>query len=66
MGKESEFKFKKHDNIGAADADDDNILIDCFVDTGDLNILLDCNDPHSIIVGRTGRPSGADRRGQRP
>jgi len=54
MSKSKEFKFRKHDNIGAADAEDDKYLIDCFVDSGDLEILRDCNGPHSIIVGRTG------------
>lgn len=54
MRRVREFRFRKHDNIGAADADDDNFLIDCFVDTGDLATLLDCHDPKSILVGRTG------------
>jgi len=54
MSGQKDFKFKKHDNIGAADAEDDQYLMDCFIDTGDLETLLDCRDPHSIIVGRTG------------
>lgn len=49
-----QFKFLKHDNIGAADAIDDKFLSDCFVDTGDMAILADCEDPRSIVVGRTG------------
>jgi hypothetical protein len=49
-----EFRFRQHDSIGAADADDDKLLIDCFVDTGDLSVLLDCREPRSIVVGRTG------------
>lgn len=49
-----EFKFRQHDTVGAADADDDRFLIDCFVDTGDLGILLDCREARSILVGRTG------------
>jgi len=50
----AEFRFRKQDSIGAADADDDKLLVDCFVDTGDLSPLLDCGDPRSIVVGRTG------------
>lgn len=49
-----QFKFLKHDNIGAADAIDDKFLSDCFVDTGDIDILADCSDPRSLVVGRTG------------
>jgi hypothetical protein len=49
-----QFKFLKHDNIGAADAIDDEFLSDCFVDTGDIAILEDCGDPRSLVVGRTG------------
>jgi hypothetical protein len=54
MSRQKDFKFIKHDNIGAADAEDDKYLMDCFIDTGDLETLLDCRGPHSIIVGRTG------------
>lgn len=54
MSKQKEFKFRKHDSIGAADAEDDKYLVDCFIDTGDLETLLDCRGPHSIVVGRTG------------
>lgn len=50
----SEFKFAKNDVIGAADAEDDVLLSECFVDTGDLAALINCGDPRSIIVGRTG------------
>lgn len=52
---ETQFCFRKHDNIGAADAiDDTQFLADCFVDTGELGVLLDCNEPKRIVVGRTG------------
>jgi len=54
MSKGRDFKFRRQDNIGAADADDDGYLQECFVDTGDLETLLDCCNPKSIVVGRTG------------
>ena len=57
---ENHFVFKKHDDIGAAAAEDDSLfLADCFVDTGDLEHLKDCNDPKRIIVGRTGAGKSA-------
>jgi len=49
-----EFKFLKNDVVGAADAEDDSLLLDCFVDTGDLSNLRNCADTRSIVVGRTG------------
>lgn len=52
---EGRFVFRRHDNIGVADAEQDqNFLRNCFVDTGDLAILRDCNNPCRILVGRTG------------
>lgn len=54
MSKGRDFKFRRQDNIGAADADDDVYLQECFVDTGDIETLLDCRNPKSIVVGRTG------------
>jgi hypothetical protein len=54
MAKTDKFRFRKHDNIGAADAEGDKYLSDCFVDTGDVEVLRDCTDSRSIVVGRTG------------
>lgn len=56
MAKSSgEFRFRKHDSIGANAAEDDgNFLDDCFVDTGDLTHLLDPASPYMIVRGRTG------------
>lgn len=52
---EISFKFLKHANIGAADADQDQkFLSESFIDTGDLLILSDTSDPRSILLGRTG------------
>lgn len=49
------FVFRKHDNVGYAAAEHDSkFLEDCFVDTGDLDFLLDRENPKRIIVGRTG------------
>lgn len=47
--------FKKNVDIGAADAEsDDTFLSECFVDTGDLQTLLDCQSPKCLVLGRTG------------
>jgi len=55
-----EFTFSRHDDIGAAAAEDDsNFLVDCFVDNGDLDIIVDCNNPKSLLVGRTGAGKSA-------
>lgn len=50
-----DFRFRRGDTVGAADAENDDVFLkDCFVDNGDLSILLSCDDPHCIVVGRTG------------
>jgi hypothetical protein len=55
-----QFRFRKNDAIGAADAEfDDRFLDSCFVDSGDLSALRDCHDPKRIIVGRTGAGKSA-------
>lgn len=47
--------FKKHANIGAVDAIDDSIYLQtCFVDTGELDILRNVQDPKCLILGRVG------------
>ena len=49
------FRFRKHASIGAADAEDDqDYLSECFIDTGDLEVLSDCDQPNCIVLGRTG------------
>lgn len=51
----SHFVFRKHDNVGAPAAEhDEQYLTDCFVDTGDIALLLNRKNPKRIIVGRTG------------
>ena len=57
---EEVFVFRKHDNVGAAAAEEDSqFLSECFVDTGDLPLLLDCSNPKRIVVGRTGAGKSA-------
>lgn len=49
------FKFRRHGTIGAAAAEEDErFLTACFINTGDLDTLLDCENPRRIILGRTG------------
>ncbi|MEY4705662.1 MAG: hypothetical protein RL042_1867 [Nitrospirota bacterium] len=49
------FLFERLDTIGAADAEEDKLFLKaCFVDTGDIEALRDCNNPKRIILGRTG------------
>jgi len=50
-----EFCFTKHDDIGSAAAEDDSeYLRDCYVDTGDLDVLLNCDNSKCVVIGRTG------------
>jgi hypothetical protein len=54
------FTFRKHASIGAGAAEDDGrFLAACFVDTGDVSPLLDCDDPRRLILGRTGTGKSA-------
>src|SRR4051812_29072331 len=49
------FKFRSNDHIGAADAESDQAFLrECFIDTGHIDLLLDCNDHRRIVLGRTG------------
>lgn len=49
------YVFRRNSSIGAMDAEsDEKYLKDCFLDTGDLDVLLDCEDPKRIVVGRVG------------
>ncbi len=55
-----EFVFSRHDDVGAAGAEDDSVFLqECFVDTGDIDILLDCNEPKRLLIGRTGAGKSA-------
>lgn len=49
------FIFRSNQTIGAAQAElDERYLSQCFVDTGDLELLRDYNDHRRIVAGRTG------------
>jgi hypothetical protein len=54
VGKGDGFRFRKLDTIGSPDAEQDAFLSECFVDTGLMELLLDCKEPRRLIVGRTG------------
>ncbi|MDO9314178.1 MAG: DNA repair protein [Burkholderiaceae bacterium] len=55
-----QFRFRKNDNIGSPEAEsDESYLAECFVDTGDLDVLRDFSDTKRIIVGRTGAGKSA-------
>lgn len=57
---QGKFRFRKHDNIGVSDAEQDqNFLYECFVDTGDLDVLRDTSNPRRIVLGRTGAGKSA-------
>lgn len=54
------FLLRATDQIGANAAEDDaEYLADCFVDTGDLDLLLDLGDRRQIVLGRTGTGKSA-------
>ncbi len=49
------FRFRATDTIGVADAESDRTFLkECFVDAGQMSLLLDCNDHRRIVLGRTG------------
>ena len=54
------YRFRKHDTIGANDAENDHAFLEsCFQDTGDVDVLLDCKNPKRIVLGRTGAGKSA-------
>jgi hypothetical protein len=60
MGRIDRFRFKRHDHIGSADAEqDEEYLRECFVSTGDLDVLRNCRNSRSIVIGRTGSGKSA-------
>lgn len=56
---QEDFVFKKTDRIGAAAAENDEYLNDCFVDTGITDILKNPGDSRAILIGRTGAGKSA-------
>jgi hypothetical protein len=54
------FIFRNNQNVGAAQAElDSHYLTESFIDTGDLAILTNCEDPRRVIAGRTGAGKSA-------
>ena len=52
--------FRRNFSIGAADAEsDDQFLESCFLDTGVLDDIRDCENPKRILLGRTGSGKSA-------
>lgn len=52
--------FRRNYSIGAADAEsDDHFLNSCFVDTGVLDDIRNCENPKRILLGRTGSGKSA-------
>lgn len=55
MKSNNNFVYRKHMSIGEADAECDRAYLEhCFVNTGDLDALLDPKNPKCIVLGRTG------------
>ena len=51
----NDFVFKKHMNVGEADAENDAaFLAECFIDIGDYEVLKNTDNAQAIILGRTG------------
>jgi hypothetical protein len=49
------FVFKRFDQIGNLDAEEDQVFLDsCFVDTGELAVLRNTSDARRLVLGRTG------------
>lgn len=58
--RENPIVIKKGLRIGDLEAETDKDLLSaCFVDTGDIDLLLDVDKPESIVVGRTGSGKSA-------
>jgi len=55
-----QFKYKKHMSIGAMSAEEDShFLQECFIDTGDFEILTEIHSSKCIVLGRTGSGKSA-------
>lgn len=60
MPKQEKFKFRKLDRVGAVAAEEDaEFLHECFINTGDLEVLKDCSKPQRMVLGRTGSGKSA-------
>ncbi len=55
-----QFVFRSHQTIGAFAAEQDELFLqECFVDTGLINIIRNCDDHRCFLVGRTGAGKSA-------
>ena len=58
MGKKAgTFRFKNTDQIGAAGAEEDEFLSNCFVDTGYLSLLENVSKSFWDALARVSQPS---------
>ena len=58
--RQSEFKFRKTDTIGAASAEEDvEFLKTCFVATEEFEVLRNKEDIRQVVLGRTGSGKSA-------
>ena len=58
--RQSEFRFRKTDTIGAASAEEDiEFLKTCFVETDEYEVLKNITDIRQIVLGRTGSGKSA-------
>jgi hypothetical protein len=49
------YRFRSSDTVGVADAESDRAFLrECFIDTGQIELLSDCLDHRRIVLGRTG------------
>jgi len=55
----SKFRFNKNLEIGSPDAETDTLLMRAFIESDQLNLLLDFNNQKSIVIGRTGSGKSA-------
>ncbi len=54
------YVFRRNSSVGAMDAEsDEQFLRECFLDTGDLESLINSDDPKRIVVGRVGAGKSA-------
>jgi hypothetical protein len=54
------FVFKSNQIIGTASAETDgNFLSNCFINTGDFDVIYNTEDPRNILIGRTGAGKSA-------
>ncbi|ATP09245.1 DNA repair ATPase [Aeromonas salmonicida] len=55
-----DFVFRRHMSIGEVDAENDSkFLKECFVETGDYDVLEDISTSECIVLGRTGSGKSA-------